>query len=299
MLVFAFVANVITVVAGLVAILGVLWAVLGRAKLTVSTDVNPGLTPSLALRVSSTGSNPVHDVELAVGALDDNGFALWGDGAGRRPALNRGEALTVAAFGDGTTSYGSAPIEGEHRHQMKAGEGFYVTVQWRSPLFPWRRESRTYVWPPALRFASRQPTLLRWRAESRFFERAHDPKNNSARPGFSRPKWAPPPATVATDATFDALVAEHKGPVLVGFGPAWQGQFWRDVQRMLHAFAANYASRVKVLIVTIEDCPDTASRYPSGTFPHFKVFRDGQVVASHDGAGSMPEVEAGLSPHLG
>lgn len=298
MVVFGFVANVITVVAGLVAILGVVWAIRGRAKLTVSTDVNPGLMPSLVMRVSSTGSNPVQDVELAVGALDDNGFALWGDGAGRRSALNRGEALTVTAFDDEATSFGSPPLEGEHRHQMKPGEGFYVTVQWRSPLFPWRRKSRTYAWPPALRFASREPKLLKWQAESRFFERAHDPKNNPARPGFTRPKWSPPPATVATDATFNTLVAEHKGPVLVGFGPAWQGQFWLDVQRMLHAFAANYAPHVRVLIVTVEDCPHSASKYTSGTFPHFKVFRNGQVVASHDGAGSMPEIEAGLSPHL-
>ncbi len=67
---------------------------------------------------------------------------------------------------------------------------------------------------------------------------------------------------------------------------------------MLHAFAANYAPRVRVLIVTIEDCPSAASKYTTGTFPHFKVFRNGQVLASHDGAGSMLDVEAGLSPHL-
>jgi hypothetical protein len=298
MVTFGLIANVITVVAGLVAIFGVVWAILGRAKLSVNTDVTPGLTPSLDVRVSSTGSNPVRDVELAVGALDDNGFALWGDGAGRRSALNRGESLAVTAFDDATTSFGSPPHEGEHRHAMKPGEGFYLTVQWRSPLFPWRRKSRTYAWPPALRFASRRPKLLRWQAESRFFKRAHDPRNSSARPGFTRPKWAPPLATVATDATFDELVTEHKGPVLVGFGPAWQGQFWLDVQQMLHAFAANYAPRVRVLIVTIEDCPSVASKYTTGTFPHFTLFRGGQVVASHDGAGSMPDVEAGLSPHL-
>ena len=298
MVTFGFVANVITVVAGLVAIFGVVWAILGRAMLTVNTDVNPGPAPSLVVRVSSTGSNPVHDVELAVGALDDNTFALWGDGAGRRSALNRGETLTVTAFDDATTSFGSPPFEGEHRHPMKPGEGCYVTVQWRSPLFPWRRKSRTYAWPPALRFASRQPKLLRWQADSRFFERAHDPRNNSARLGFTRPKWAPPQATAATDPTFNALVAENKGVVLVGFGAAWQGEFWLGVQRMLHALAANYAPRIKVLIVTIEDCPIAASKYTTGTFPHFKLFRNGQVVASHDGAGSMPDIEAGLAPHL-
>lgn len=298
MVIFGLVANIITVVAGLVAILGVVWAILGRAKLTMSADVSPGSTPSMVVRISSTGSNPVRDVELVVGALDDNGFSMWGDGAGRRSALNRGETLTVNAFDKGTTSFGSPPFEGEHRHAMKPGEGLYLTVQWRAPLFPWRRKSRTYAWPPALRFASRQPRLLKWRAESKLFARAHDPKNSPTRLGLTRPGWAPPRAIVVLDSTFDAFVIDNKGPLLVGFGAAWQGPFWLDVQRMLHAFAANYAPRVKVRIATIEDCPDAASKYTAGTLPHFKVFRNGQVVASHDGAGSMLDIEAALSPHL-
>jgi hypothetical protein len=295
---FGFVANVITVVAGLVAIAGVVWAILGRARLTIDAVVSPGPTPGLTVRISSTGSNPLHDIELAVGSLDDNGFAMWGDGAGKRSALNRGESLTVIAYEDGATSFGSPPFEGEHRHALKRGEGFYLNVQWRSPLFPWRRKSVTLSWPPALRFASRQPRALRGRAESTFFQRAHDPRNNSERPGFTRPKWAPPRATVATDESFGALIAEHKGPVLVAFGAAWQGDFWSDTQLMLDAFAATYAPKTKVLIVTVEHCPVTASKFASSTFPHFKVFRGGTVVAAHDGAGSMLAVEAGLAPYL-
>lgn len=295
---FGAVANVITVVAGLVAIAGVGWAILGRAKLSFRTAVNAGPNPSLTVSISSTGSNPVRDVELAVGALDDVGFSQWGGPACKRDALNRGDTLTVIASESGATSLGSPRHDAEHRHPLEPGGGFYLNAQWRSPLFPWRRKSETLAWAPALRFASREPLRLKGRAESTFFTRAHDPQNNPAQPGYVRPKWAPVRGTVVSDDTFDSEIINHRGPVLVGFGADWQAGFWLETQRLLDALAACYAPRVRVLIVTVERCPVTASRYPSTSLPHFKVFRKGAVVASHVGAGSVPTLEAGLYPHL-
>jgi hypothetical protein len=291
---FGRIADVVTVIAGLIAIAGVLWAVLSQAKLSVSEYVSSGPNPTLTLTIASTGSLPVHDLTLSVGALDDNGFSMWGDGGGMRPALSRGESLVIQADEAGSGGYGGHLA---HRHEMKPGEGFYLTVQYRHPLFPWRRKSATYAWPPSLRFASRPPKRLVGRAESRFFKRTQDQRINPSQPGFTKPSWAPATAIVATDENFPALL-EHKGPVVVGFGPAAQGEFWVTVQRMLHAFAANYAARVKVVIVTIEKCPKVAADYPSSTVPYFKLFRAGKVVASHSGAGSMRDFEKAFAEHL-
>lgn len=296
--VFSFIANIVTVLAGIIALAGVVWATLSRAKLTVTSWMIPGISPNLTVTVSSTGSNPVHNLELSVGALDDNGFSMWGDGAARRSVLSRGESVTVTAHEASTTSHLSQPSASEYRHEMARGEGFYLNVQWRSPLFPWRRLSSTYAWPPSLRFASRSPLRLTGRAESRFFTRTRNQSINPSMPGFIDPKWAPARATLATDESFHALISIHRGPVLVGFGSSFQGLWWEDVQRMLDAFAANYAPRIKVVTVVTNDCPEVSEKFSTGVFPHFKVFRAGSVVGFHDGAGSIVDLEVGLAEFL-
>lgn len=186
------VANLVTVLAGVIALAGVLWASLSRAKLTVTPSIFPALTPQLTITVASTGSNPVHDLEVSGGALDNNGFSMWADRILHRPVLARGQWLTVAATGDNQSHQRSPVIESEYRHPMTRDEGAYLNFQWRSPLFPWRRSSVTYVWPPSLRFASRNPRRLTGRAESRFFRRASDQQNNDSHLGFRPPKWSSP-----------------------------------------------------------------------------------------------------------
>src|SRR5664279_3785434 len=96
---FGLVANSITVLAGLIALAGVVWAFLGRARLVVTPHFfHPPLASSLTMAVTSVGSNPVRGRGLSVGLLDDNGFSMKGDGLPTRPTLNGGETVTVMGY---------------------------------------------------------------------------------------------------------------------------------------------------------------------------------------------------------
>lgn len=295
---FGLVANAVTVLAGLIAIAGVVWAILGRARLSVTHSIGQWLAPSLTVAITSTGSNPVRDLEINAGTLDDNNFSVSGGDLGTRAALNRGEALTVVGYEPREYSFGSGPRNGEFRFEIRPGEGFYVNVQWRSPVFPWRRSSRTYSWPPTRRYSSEAPKELKGRNEIRFLKRTRDAALDRTSPSFVARRRANAQAIVATDESFDGLVAGHKGPVVVGFGPTWQGKGWEDVQRVLDAFAARYAPRVKVLVVNVDLCPALAVRYDNDVVPIFRVFVEGKVAKSHDGAPLLPELERKFAEYL-
>ena len=296
--VFSFIANLITVIAGVLAIAGVVWAYLGRAQLEVTSHVGTGPMPTMTLTVTSTGANPVRNIRLVAGTLDENDFSMRGDGAGSRSSLDRGRGMSVIGYEPAQTHFGSAARKGEHRLKLEHGDGFYVTVQWQSALFPWRRASRTYSWSPQRRVASEGAETLRGRKEIRFLERARDQSLNPSSPSFVPPPGASPRAIPATDDTFDVLQREHRGPVLVGFGPTWQGQWWEDVKRMLEAFASKHAPKVRVLVVDVDRCPTLAARFYTNVVPTFKVFRDGEVIAEHDGDLTMPDLESTFRAEL-
>lgn len=297
---FGLTANSITVVAGLIAIAGVVWAVLGRARLSITpVPPHPAIAPSLTIAVTSVGSNPIRAVELFAGLLDDNGYSTRGGDIASRATLNRGESLTVTGYEAEELVFGSQARDGEHRLEIGPGDGFFLTVQWQSPLFPWRTSSRTIAWPPHKRFASDLPLVLRGRAEIRFLKRTRNTAFNPQLPGFVAPASRRPHAVNADDRTFDELSVNHSGPVLVGFGATWQQKWWDDVQRMLHAFAAKHGPRVRVLYVNVDECPLLARRFETNELPVFKVLIAGQVVSSYTGPHDLPELERRFSENLG
>lgn len=293
---FGMVANSITVLAGIIAIGGVVWAVLGRGRMSVTSQMSPGLAPYLHLTVTSTGSNPLHDVELVIGALDRNGFSMRGDGAARRPTLSRGEAIQIIGYEPAGLTFGSPARDGEVRFAIEHEEGFYVTAQWRSPLFPWRRASRTYAWAPQHRFASEQPVELRGRKELAFLRHAQDPSLNPTLPNFTAPPESSARAIVVTDDTFEEMLGNRSAPTVVAFGATWQGQWWEDVKRMLDLFADRHAPRVRVLVVNVDQCPALNERFAVDVLPTFKVFHRTQIIASKEGVTSLPEFEEEMGP---
>lgn len=296
---FGIVANAITVVAGVIAIAGVVWAILGRARLSISPlALQSSAAPSLTIAVTSVGSNPIRGIELVAGSLDDNGFSMQGGGITSHATLNRGETVTVIGHEPEELVFGSEPRHGEHRLELGPGEGFFLTVQWQSPLFPWRTSSKTFAWPPSKRFACELPLELTGRAEIRFLKRTREPALNPGLPGFVAPDSRRPRAIKADDHTFDELSAGHSGPILIGFGPTWQGKLWDDAQRMLHAFAGKYGSRLKVLCVNVDECPELYRRFETNEVPVFKVLIDGRVVSSHAGIHGLPELERRFSEFL-
>ncbi|MGY1551402.1 thioredoxin family protein [Microbacterium sp. A588] len=293
---FGRVANSLTILAAIIAIAGVVWAVRSRAKLKVTSSSWPSLVPSITFHISSDGSNPVRNLDVVGGQLTPHDFSMHGDAIVRRPELHRGEHVLVDVFDPAETHHSDPPRANEYRWEIHPDEGFYMQVRWQSPLFSWRQESRTYVWSTADRYALGSPQKLTGRAELRFLKRTQDFALNPTLSTFS-----PPPrivAQLATDHTFDALLSGYRGVSLVGLGPTWQGAHWLNVQRALSAFASKHAKQVQTLFVNTDESPGISSRYDVNVAPTFMAFSGGEIVATHDGLSSYQDLETTFVPLL-
>lgn len=99
-----------------------------------------------------------------------------------------------------------------------------------------------------------------------------------------------------TDATFDELVLQADGPVLVDFWAAWCPPC-RALSPLLEQLAAEHP-RLTMYALDADENPESVERYRALAIPVIKVFERGDDVTTIIGAKPRHVLEGLLQPFL-
>lgn len=100
----------------------------------------------------------------------------------------------------------------------------------------------------------------------------------------------------ATDMTFD-VEARSTALVLVDLWAPWCGPC-RFVGPILEELSREFAGRIKVVKVNVDENPGLSRRFDATAIPTLVVLRDGRVVDRFQGAMPKGDLTVRLTPHL-
>jgi len=103
----------------------------------------------------------------------------------------------------------------------------------------------------------------------------------------------------ADDGSFDDVVIKSDKPTLVDFWAPWCGPC-RAIAPVLEELAGQYAGRVQVVKVNVDECPATAARYNVRSIPTLHLIKNGKILETRVGMAKKDDLAAlmdgGIAP---
>ena len=100
-----------------------------------------------------------------------------------------------------------------------------------------------------------------------------------------------------TDAAFEEEVLKSKQPVLVDYWAEWCGPC-KMIAPILDEIAGEYAGKLKIAKLNIDDNPGTPPKYGIRGIPTLMIFKDGNVEATKVGAVSKSQLTAFIDSNI-
>ena len=100
-----------------------------------------------------------------------------------------------------------------------------------------------------------------------------------------------------TDDSFQQEVLQSSAPVLVDYWADWCGPC-KMIAPVLDEIAEEYAGKIKVAKLNIDENPSTPPRYGIRGIPTLMLFKEGEVEATKVGAVSKSQLTAFIDSNL-
>ena len=100
-----------------------------------------------------------------------------------------------------------------------------------------------------------------------------------------------------SDSSFLGDVVESDKPVLLDFWADWCGPC-KMIEPLLDEAASEYADKLKVVKINIDENPDTPSKYGIRSIPTLMIFKEGAPQAQKLGAMSKSQLTEFLDSNL-